>query len=76
MLETITRIDQKSQNPFVPCDRMNCCLQKYTTHQFTYYIYYLVQDKIKIQKLCKSNKYTKSYKQNNFYLYIFIFFYL
>ena len=24
---------------------MNCCLQKYTTHQFTYFIYYLFQDK-------------------------------
>ena len=22
---------------------MNCCLQKYTTHQFTYFIYYLFQ---------------------------------
>ena len=51
MLEKTTRIDQKSQNPFVPCDRMNCCLQKYTTHQFTYCMYYLVQDKIKNPKI-------------------------
>ena len=29
---------------------MNCCLQKYTTHQFTYFIYYLFQDKFKIPK--------------------------
>ena len=26
---------------------MNCCLQKYTTYQFTYFIYYLLQDNLK-----------------------------
>ena len=30
---------------------MNCCLQKYTTHQFTYFIYYLFQDKFKYPKM-------------------------
>ena len=30
----------------VSCSHMNCCLQNYTTHQFTYFIYYLFQDKI------------------------------
>ena len=29
---------------------MNCCLQKYTAHQFTYFIYYLFQDKFKYPK--------------------------
>ena len=29
---------------------MNCCLQKYTTYQFTYFIYYLFQDKFKNPK--------------------------
>ena len=29
---------------------MNCCLQKYTTHQFTYFIYYLFQDNFKKAK--------------------------
>ena len=29
---------------------MNCCLQKYTTHQFTYFIYHLHQDKFKNPK--------------------------
>ena len=43
---------------------MNCCLQKYTTHQFTYFIYCLFQDKIKNPKLSKPNKYIKSYQQN------------
>ena len=32
---------------------MNCCLQKYTTHQFTYLIYYLFHDKFKYQKNIK-----------------------
>ena len=29
---------------------MNYCLQNYTTHQFTYFIYYLFQDKFKNPK--------------------------
>ena len=32
---------------------MNCCLQKYTTHQFTYSIYYLFQDNFKNPKMMK-----------------------
>ena len=32
---------------------MNCCLKKYTTHQFTYFIYYLFQDKSKNPKIIK-----------------------
>ena len=32
---------------------MNYCLQKFTTHQFTYYIYYLFQDKFKYPKIIK-----------------------
>ena len=32
---------------------MNCCIQKYTTHQFTYFIYYLFQDKFKNPKMMK-----------------------
>ena len=30
---------------------MNCCLQEYTTHQFTYFIYYLFQDNFKNPKM-------------------------
>ena len=30
---------------------MNCCLRKFTTHQFTYFIYYLFQDKFKYPKM-------------------------
>ena len=32
---------------------MNYCLQKYTTHQFTYFIYYLLQDNFKNAKMMK-----------------------
>ena len=32
---------------------MSCCLQKYTTHQFTYFIYYLFQDNFKNAKMMK-----------------------
>ena len=32
---------------------MICCLQKYTTHQFTYYIYYLFQDSFRNAKMMK-----------------------
>ena len=35
---------------------MNCCLQKYTTHQFTYFIYYLFQDKFKNPKIMKNQE--------------------
>ena len=52
ILEKITRIDQKSQNP-LSCSHMNCCLQKYTTYQFTYFICYLFQDKFKNPKIIK-----------------------
>ena len=32
---------------------MNCCLQKHTTSQFTYFIYCLFQDKSKNLKIMK-----------------------
>ena len=32
---------------------MNCYLQKYTIHQFTYFIYYLFQDMFKNPKIIK-----------------------
>ena len=32
---------------------MNYYLQKYTTHQFTYFIYYLFQDNFKNAKIMK-----------------------
>ena len=51
VLEKITIIDQKDQKFIVSCYHMNCCLQKFTTHQITYFIYHLFQDKFKYPKM-------------------------
>ena len=55
---------------------MNCYLQKYTTHQFTYFIFYLLQDKFKNPKIMKIQQvhqmlHTKQFLL--FYLYCFLF---
>ena len=47
----ITRIDQKDQKSIVSCYHMKYCLQKFSTHQFTYFIYYLFQDNFKNAKM-------------------------
>ena len=41
------------QKSFVSCSHMNCCLQNYTTHQFTNLIYYSYQDKLKNSRIIK-----------------------
>ena len=35
---------------------MNCCLQKYTTHQFTHFIYLLFLDNFKNAKIIKNQE--------------------
>ena len=45
---------------------MNCCLQKYTPHQFTYFIYYLFQEKFRYPKIIKIQQVHQSYKQTIF----------
>ena len=45
MIEKLKRI--------VSCSHMNCCLQKFTTHQSSYFIYYVFQDKFKYPKIIK-----------------------
>ena len=35
------------------CNHMNFCLQKHPTYQFTYFVYYLFQDKFKNPKIMK-----------------------
>ena len=44
---------------------MNCCLQNYTTHQFTYFIYYLFQDKFKYPKIIKIQQLHKKHHNRN-----------
>ena len=53
IFEKITGFYQEGQEPFVSCNNMNCCLQKYTTHQFTHCIYYLHQDNFKYSRIMK-----------------------
>ena len=60
---SFNRIESKS---FVSCSHMNCCLQKHTTHQVTYFIYYSYQDKFKNPRFNIILYLHQSYKQNNF----------
>ena len=41
----------KKAKSIVSCYHMNCCLQEFTTHQFTYFIYYLFEDNFKNAKM-------------------------
>ena len=50
---------------------MNCCLQKYTTHQFTYFIYYLFQDKFKNAKIIKIQEVHQEIHANHFFNILF-----
>ena len=68
ILEKITRFDQKSKS-FVSCYHMNCCLQKYTTHQFTYFIYYLFQDKFKNPRIMKIQQVHQKLRTKQFLLF-------
>ena len=50
---------------------MNCCLQKYTTHQFTYFIYYLFRDKFKNSKIIKIQEVHQEIHANHFLIILF-----
>ena len=51
---------------------MNCCLKKYTTHQFTYFIYYLFQDKFKNPKIIKIQQVHQKLQAKQFLLFYLI----
>ena len=59
------RIVSKTKKSFWSCSHMNCCLQKIL--HINLHIIYIIHIKAssKIQESRKSNKYIKSYKQNN-----------
>ena len=44
---------------------MNCYIQKYTTHQFTYFVYYLFQNKLKNPKIIKIQELHQKIHTNN-----------
>ena len=54
---------------------MNCCLQKYTTHQLIYMFYYLFQDNFKNAKIIKIQQVHQKIHTKQFlllYLYCFL----
>ena len=59
---------QESQKSFVSYIHMNDCLPKYTTQQFTYFIYYRVQDKFKDPKIIKIQEVYQKIHTNQFLL--------
>ena len=50
---------------------MNYCIQKYTLHQFTYFIYYLFQDNFKNAKMVKIQQVHQELHAKQFLLYLF-----
>ena len=48
---------------------MNFCLQKDTTHQFTYFIYYLVQEKFRYPKIIKIQQVHQKLQAKQFLLF-------
>ena len=50
---------------------MNCCLQKYTTHEFTYFIYYLFQHKFKNSKMMKIQQVHQEIHTKQFFIILF-----
>ena len=66
----LTGFYQDSQNP-VSCSHMNCCLQKYTKHQFTYFTYYLFQDILKYPKIIKIQQVQQEIHAKQFFIILF-----
>ena len=49
---------------------MNYCLQKYTTHQFTYFIYYLFQVNFKNANMVKIQQVHQKLQAKQFLFYL------
>ena len=52
---------------------MNCYLQKHTTYQFTYFIYYSFQDKFKNPKTIKIQRVHQNIHTKQFLIYLYRF---
>ena len=50
---------------------MNSCLQKFTTHQFTYFIYYLFQDNFRNAKMMSIQEVHQKLQAKQFLIYLF-----
>ena len=55
---------------------MNCCLQKYITHQFTYFICFVLQDNFKNAKIIKTQEVHQKLHTKQFLLFYLICFLL
>ena len=53
------------------CYHINCCLQKFTTHQFTYVIHYLFQDNSKKAKIIKIHEVHQKIHAKQFFIILF-----
>ena len=47
---------------------MNCCLQNFTTYQFTYFVYYLFQDKFKYPKMMQIQQVHQKLQAKQFFI--------
>ena len=63
----------KTSKSIVSCYHMKCCLQKYTTHQFTYFIYsyHLFQDNFKNAKIMKIQEVHQKIHAKQFFIILF-----
>ena len=69
--EGSNRILSREPKSFVSCSHVNCCLQKYITHQFTYFIYYVFQDKFKYPKIIKIQQVHQEIHARQFFIILF-----
>ena len=53
------------------CYHITCCLQKYITREFTYFIYYVFQDKFKYPKIIKIQQVHQEIQAKQFFYFIF-----
>ena len=68
--EGSNRILSREPKSFVSCSHMNCCLQKYTTHQFTYFIYYLFHEKFRYPRIIKIQQVHQKLQAKQFFYFI------
>ena len=74
--EGSNKILSRESKPFMSCSHMNCCLQKHTTHQFTYFIDYSYEDKFKNSRIIRIHQVHQKLHTKQFVLFCLTCFYL
>ena len=59
----------KKSKSLVSCNHMNYCVQKYTTHQHTYFLYIIRQDKFKNSRIIKIHQAHQKLQAKQIYLF-------